>query len=431
MSFQSMGGVAAQDVFMLVERSNETFIRSTERFVQAADGTASADESKKRVEQTVGNASGQWIMQLVHQMITVDRIGLAIWGKTLMPQATLGVEHAPTWWSTMRRQIEHIGGSIHLRPVSLRDHEADPHKLCIAFPMPISEIPWLILGIERKIGVISEDERLMLIAIARLVAPYVAQLAEKQATIEWETVIGQVCHELLNRLATTMMSIQMAERKLQQLHLTEADATIGHTLQDVYHFLHIADRQMRFEDRLVNDLSDLAHEQERGIKVRIQRCDLVAVIAHVIEAQRLMWTNRTITLEAPPEIILFSDPDRLSQVATNYLTNALKYAPPEYPVQVRLMQNRRSVRLEVSDHGPGLTREERQHIWDPYYRVKATSQRIPGWGLGLSIIRAIMHSLNGRAGVESSLGAGSTFWFRVPIVSKSGHTHDLLIEGHD
>ncbi len=111
---------------------------------------------------------------------------------------------------------------------------------------------------------------------------------------------------------------------------------------------------------------------------------------------------------------------RLGQVVTNYLTNALKYSAADRPVDVGLTVDGAEARVWVRDEGPGLSAKEQRHPWDRFRRVRGIEVQSGsgvGLGLGLHISWTIIELHQGQVGVESSPGAGSTFWFRLPLAT--------------
>jgi len=124
-----------------------------------------------------------------------------------------------------------------------------------------------------------------------------------------------------------------------------------------------------------------------------------------------------LVLPAEEEIPVLVDAGRIGQVLTNYLTNALKYAPGEQPIAVRLEVEASRARVSVNDWGPGLTPEQQQQVWERFYQVAAPGLQGPegGLGLGLAIAKAIIEQHHGQVGVESAPGMGATFWFSVPL----------------
>jgi signal transduction histidine kinase len=113
------------------------------------------------------------------------------------------------------------------------------------------------------------------------------------------------------------------------------------------------------------------------------------------------------------------DAERISQVISNYVINALKYAPEDQPIEVRLEQKGERALFSVRDRGPGLSPSEQEKIWERFQRVEGIKRQrgfAVGMGLGLYISRAIIEQHQGEVGVESVKGEGSTFWFTLPLI---------------
>src|SRR5260370_41959613 len=115
---------------------------------------------------------------------------------------------------------------------------------------------------------------------------------------------------------------------------------------------------------------------------------------------------RQIELVLPPDelVPVLADAGRVGQALTNYLTNALKYAPLDQPVSMRLEVAGSSARVSVRDHGMGLTPEQQSRVWERFYQVAAPGRQGPdgGLGLGLAIARAIIEQHQGQVGVQSA-----------------------------
>jgi signal transduction histidine kinase len=108
-------------------------------------------------------------------------------------------------------------------------------------------------------------------------------------------------------------------------------------------------------------------------------------------------------------------------VLTNYLTNALKYSAADKPVEVHLLVEGHNARVAVRDEGPGLSLKEQQQVWQCFYQaqdVTVLSGSGVGLGLGLHISQTIVELHQGRVGVESVVGQGSTFWFTLPLAQQ-------------
>ena len=113
-----------------------------------------------------------------------------------------------------------------------------------------------------------------------------------------------------------------------------------------------------------------------------------------------------------------ADSNRILQVVTNYLTNALKYSEADRPIEAFLAVEGQMARVAVHDQGPGLSPTEQQAIWERFYQVESMKRQSgygTGLGLGLHICQTIIEQHQGQVGVQSSPGEGSTFWFTLPL----------------
>lgn len=118
-----------------------------------------------------------------------------------------------------------------------------------------------------------------------------------------------------------------------------------------------------------------------------------------------------------PEIKIWGDPERLGEVLTNFIDNAIKYSKPRGEVLLKATQTRGRIRMAVEDHGRGIPKEEQKKIFDRFYRLKkARESGVEGHGLGLALCQEIVKAHGGTIGVESTEGQGSIFWFEIPAV---------------
>ena len=141
-------------------------------------------------------------------------------------------------------------------------------------------------------------------------------------------------------------------------------------------------------------------------------------------ALRVAAPDRVIRLHTPAPagdepILVAIDADRIGQVITNFVTNALKYAPPDRPVDVSVLVSGSRLRAALCDRGLGIPRGEQARVWELFHRVPGVAAQSGTHGgslrLGLHISKAIIEAHGGRVGVKSAVGQGSTFWFTLPL----------------
>jgi len=256
-------------------------------------------------------------------------------------------------------------------------------------------------------------------------------LALREANRRMDEFVGIVSHELRTPLTTVVANIQIAQRWLPRIEAQRVggqpqpspagEGGADDVATQLARLLERSDRQAARLTRIVSDLLDMSRIQAGRLELRPERCNLIAIALEAVEEQRAAHPQRTINLTAPTgsaEVSVLADADRIGQVVTNYLTNALKYAPPALPIEVRVEQKGKHARVSVQDQGPGLSRGEQQRIWERFHRVERISVESGsgvGLGLGLYISRTIIERLGGQVGVQSARGAGATFYFTLPV----------------
>lgn len=182
-------------------------------------------------------------------------------------------------------------------------------------------------------------------------------------------------------------------------------------------FLSKAARSLDGLDMLVQDLLTLSHIETGQIKMQFGNVDMVRLTGEVFEQFEGEAETRGVTLsiEAPSAVTAYADYQRISQVMTNLVSNAIKHSYEGGRVQVVLEQTKKNVVVRVKDNGEGIPAEHLSRIFERFYRVdKSRSREKGGTGLGLAIVKHILDGHNTRAEVESSPGKGSTFSFKLP-----------------
>ncbi|TMC16404.1 MAG: PAS domain S-box protein [Chloroflexi bacterium] len=153
-----------------------------------------------------------------------------------------------------------------------------------------------------------------------------------------EAFVSLVTHELKNPLTALQGNVQLAQRRLTRLlgQTAQMEDEQQKMVEDVLAMLVRSQQQLRVEQRLINDLLDLSHIQQDQVELRLATFDLVGLVYEIVQDHQTAHPTRLITLELPKQdpIFIYADRDRITQVLSNYLTNALKFAPASQPVQV-------------------------------------------------------------------------------------------------
>lgn len=242
-----------------------------------------------------------------------------------------------------------------------------------------------------------------------------ARLEKANRTVD--EFMGIASHELKSPVTIAALNVDVATRRLDRL--TRSARETGADLDPVLTRMRIANAAMVRLRRLVSELLDVSRIREGKLELKPQPCDLVRVVRLAVGEQRQLNPSRMLKLAAPKgPIKAYADPDRVGQVVTNFLTNAIKYAPAELPIEIHVAHDADLVRVAVRDYGPGLPPSEHERVWELYHQadgVVMLSGDGTGMGIGLHVSRMIVELHGGRVGIESASGQGSTFWFVLPL----------------
>ena len=169
-------------------------------------------------------------------------------------------------------------------------------------------------------------------------------------------------------------------------------------------------------ERLIEDLLEVTRLEAGAGLVDATAIDAVDLVRQVVDRFTSEDPDRTVHVVAPDHAVYCrGDWMRVDQVLGNLLSNALRYAPPHEPVEVRLVPQGREVVFEVRDWGPGIPIDEQSRIFERFHRVGHYMTREPGGaGLGLYLAKRLVEAMGGRIWVSSRLGHGSVFSFALP-----------------
>jgi len=251
-----------------------------------------------------------------------------------------------------------------------------------------------------------EMERAIVIATARFKDMIALKQMNEQlraSNAELDAFAHTVAHDLQSPLGLIVgFSEILSEHqdRYSPQKQKELLATVSHTAQRMSH--------------IVDELLLLA--SVRNMKAVLEPVDVAQTVIQARQRLSAMIADANAVITAPDSwpLALGYTP-WIEEVWVNYLSNGLKYggAPPHLKLGAN-MQSDRMVRFWIQDKGVGLSAEEQSLLFVPFTRLSQVKTK--GYGLGLSIVRRIVHRLGGAVGVESEPGAGSTFWFSLPAL---------------
>lgn len=125
----------------------------------------------------------------------------------------------------------------------------------------------------------------------------------------------------------------------------------------------------------------------------------------------------SVEIEGDMHVEVFADTIRIGQIVSNFINNAIKYAPKSKEIRINIQKVNDTVKVSVIDRGPGIQSEKLGYLFDRYYRAENAESQSIGLGLGLYICAEIIKKHNGLIGVDSELNKGSVFWFTLPMVN--------------
>ena len=182
-------------------------------------------------------------------------------------------------------------------------------------------------------------------------------------------------------------------------------------------FLQTIDRNAERLKLLIEDLLTISELESGRMRLQLQPLALQPLVAKLVEDFKPRTSSRSVRIvNELPELSANADPDRVGQVLSNLVDNAIKYGRNEGTVTISgKLSGDGMIELCVADDGPGIPADAKERIFERFYRVdKARSREQGGTGLGLSIVKHIVQSHGGRVWVESEPGAGSRFFFSLP-----------------
>jgi signal transduction histidine kinase len=170
---------------------------------------------------------------------------------------------------------------------------------------------------------------------------------------------------------------------------------------------------------LINDLMNIFRMDSKGVKRNLEKVEVADLLENTVDLFKPQMEEREISVNLALKHGLFikADPEEIRRVFTNLISNAIKYNKYEGNIDISCVEDGRWVKVTVKDTGIGMTADEKDRLFQEFFRAKNKFTRdITGTGLGLAILKKIVDEYAGRITVETEFGKGSTFTVYLPRV---------------
>ena len=220
-----------------------------------------------------------------------------------------------------------------------------------------------------------------------------------------DEMLAVVSHDLRNPLS----SIALGAERLRSSPLDEG-------LARVVDVIYRASKRM---ERLVGDLVDFEQIELKRLRIEKRIQPAAALVLEAVELLDSIAKEKSVRLEADVSVVadVFCDRERMLQVFSNIVGNAIKFSPEGRSVKVLGRRVDGMVRFTVIDSGPGLPQDQLAHVFERFWQ--GTGSKPTGLGLGLAIAKGIVEAHGGSIGAESELGKGCTFFFTLPVAERA------------
>lgn len=282
----------------------------------------------------------------------------------------------------------------------LRNHPAKSGISCVIYG---KEIPYGVLTAHSKRSrAFSKDDINLLQSVANLIA---LTIEKKRLEAQKDEFISIASHEL----KTPVTSLKAYTQVLRNRFAKAGDI-------DAATLLTKMDTQLDRLTNLITDLLDATKIQKGKLELSYSYFDFNELIGEIVEEMQRTTRKQTLVKDFGRSKTVHADRERIGQVLTNFLSNAIKYSPHAKKIEIKTWSTKESISASVQDFGIGIPKENHQHLFERFFRVNDPDvASFPGLGLGLFISSEIIQRHKGKIWVESEKGEGSTFGLSIPI----------------
>lgn len=252
---------------------------------------------------------------------------------------------------------------------------------------------------------------LQALSILLLIVAFVYLLVTLFRAKSIDKIRRDLTHNITHELKTPIAAAYAANDVL----LTSPDVAANDELRSDY--LRMTHDELERLNHLVEEILRTATEEGYCYELRIEECDIEAIVARVVKSLDMKYATRKVDwhIEISPHVTLIADSFHLEGIISALADNAIKYSLDEATVGISVSVDDNYAYVNISDKGVGIARVEQRRIFDKFYRITAGNRHdTKGYGLGLHYVRTMIRRHGGTITVTSSRGKGSTFSIKLP-----------------
>jgi PAS domain S-box-containing protein len=273
------------------------------------------------------------------------------------------------------------------------------------FALELNISPMIIANQKKFVGIlrdISENKQFLYEIMQAKSGAEAANRAKNQ-------FLASMSHEFRTPLNAIMGFTQLLQ--------TDTENPLNAEQLDFLNYIHDGGTRLL---TLINDILDLSKIESGGLALQCENFALVQFVNEIITQIKPLVTQANLTINKLSDENLFfvkTDKLKLQQVINQLLSNAIKYNRPQGSISIYLTQVEKKIRLSISDTGKGISEQLLPELFKSFSRLDAQVGTIEGTGIGLTVAKKLIEMMNGKIGVTSRVGEGSTFWIELNSVS--------------